>query len=99
MIYSAADEPQAREQGMRSEERNEGDYRIYAGAVPAPRGQGYIATVVVKRVRGVQDGPRDVYRHDNLAGGHRWPSPAAARLVSVAFAQELIRNESYRLRG
>ena len=65
----------------------------------APSGSGYIATVVVKRVLGAPDAPREAYRHDSLAGGHRWPSPAAARLVSLAFAQEVIRNEPYRLRG
>lgn len=85
---------------MRSEERNEGDYRIYAGAVRAPSGSGYIATVVVKRVRGqAVDTPREAYRHDNLAGGHRWPCAEAARLASLAFGQEVIRNEPYRLRG
>jgi len=82
---------------MRSEEHNEGDYRIYPGAIRAPRGRGFIATVVVKRMRGAADAPGEAYRHECLAGGHCWPTPAAARLVSLAFAQEVIRNEPYRL--
>ena len=57
------------------DERSEGDYRIYAGALEAPRGQGYIAAVVVNRVRGSVDAPREAYRDDSLACGHRWLSP------------------------
>ena len=34
------------------DERSEGDYRIYAGGLEAPQGQGYIAAVVVNRVSG-----------------------------------------------
>jgi hypothetical protein len=83
--------------GMRFSESNEGDYRIYAGAVPVGRGAGYVATVVVSRVRGNVDKPREAFRDDQLAGGHRWPSPEAARLFAVATAREVIRSERYRL--
>ena len=53
------------------DERNEGDYRIYAGALEAPRGQGYIAAVVVNRVRGDGPTPREAYRDDSLACGQK----------------------------
>lgn len=82
---------------MRVAESNEGDYRIYAGAVPGQRGEGFIATVVVNRVRGNIDKPRLAYRDEQLAGGHRWPSPEAARLYAVAKAREVIRTEQFRL--
>jgi hypothetical protein len=91
----------AREAGkeiaMRFAESNEGDYRIYAGAVPGRRGSGFIATVVVNRIRGAVDKPRVAYRDDMLAGGHRWPSPEAARLFAAAKARDVIRTEQYRL--
>ena len=82
---------------MRVAESNEGDYRIYAGAVASQRGEGFIATVVVNRVRGIIDKPRLAFRDEQLAGGHRWPSPEAARLYAVAQAREVIRNERHRL--
>jgi hypothetical protein len=82
---------------MRVAESNEGDYRIYAGAMPVARGEGFVATVVVQRVRGNIDKPRVAFRDERLAGGHRWPSAEAARLFAVAKAREVIRSEQYRL--
>ena len=82
---------------MRFAEANEGDYRIYAGAVAARKGEGFVATVVVNRVRGNIDKPRLAFRDEALAGGHRWPSPEAARLYAVAKALEVIRSEQHRL--
>ena len=76
---------------------NEGSYRIYAGAVCAQHGDGYVAIVVVNRVRGNGGKPREAYRDEMLAGGHRWPSPEAARLYAVAKAREVIRLEQHRL--
>jgi len=35
---------------MHFDERNEGDCRIYAGALESPRGGGYVAAVVVNRL-------------------------------------------------
>lgn len=74
------------------DERAEGDYRIYAGALEAPRGQGYIAALVVNRVRG-SGAPREAYRDDSLAGGHRWPCAHEALSYAVNRARKLIRNE------
>lgn len=79
------------------DERSEGDYRIYAGALEAPRGQGYIAAVVVNRVRGIGDAPREAYRDDSLACGHRWLSPAEALHYALNKARDVIQREQHRL--
>ena len=84
---------------MRPDERTEGDYRIVAKALHGPSQRGYVAAVVVQRVRGVSAGPgRVAYREENLAGGHVWPTPEAARLYAMAKAQDVIRHEPFRLR-
>ena len=82
---------------MHFDERDEGDYRIYAGALEAPRGSGYIAAVVVKRVRGACGAQREAYRDESLACGHRWPSPQDALLYALDKARELIHRERHRL--
>ncbi len=79
------------------DERTEGDYRIYAGALEAPRGQGYIAAVVVNRVHGAGPTPREAFRDDSLACGHRWLSPAAALSYALKRAREIIQREPHRL--
>lgn len=80
---------------MHFDERDEGDYRIYAGALEAPRGTGYIAAFVVKRIRG--GAPREAYREESLAGGHRWLSPQEALVYALDKARELILRERHRL--
>jgi hypothetical protein len=80
------------------DERSEGDYRIYAGALEAPRGQGWIAAVVVNRVRGIGNAPREAYRDDSVACGHRWLSPDEALSYALNRAREVIRREQQRLR-
>jgi hypothetical protein len=47
---------------MHFDEHNEGDYRIYAAALASPYGSGYIAAVVVNRLRGVGGRSREAYR-------------------------------------
>lgn len=79
------------------DERTEGDYRIYAGALEAPRGQGYIAAVVVNRVGAAGHPPREAFRDDSLACGHRWPSAAEALSYALNKARELIRRDPRRL--
>lgn len=82
---------------MKFDEINEGDYRIFAQAVPGPQRDGYIAGVVVKR-RDAQHAEMSVaFRDDCLAGGRRWPSPVTARRFAAALAQEVIRQEPHRL--
>jgi hypothetical protein len=82
---------------MRPEERTEGDYRIVAKALYGPSRRGYVASVLVQRVRGGTNTPRVAYRDENLAGGHAWPTAQAARLYALAKAQDVIRHEAFRL--
>ena len=78
---------------MQFDERVEGDYRIYAGALEAPRGDGYIAAVVVSRVRGAR-AVREAWRDDSLACGYRWASAGEALDYALEQASELIRTRS-----
>ena len=79
---------------MRFDETHEGDYRIFVGAVEAPKGDGYIAALVVSRVRGSTPAPRVAYRDDSLACGYRWPSADEAIHYALNRARELIRKRS-----
>lgn len=79
------------------DERTEGDYRIYAGALEAPRGQGYIAALVVNRIGDAGHNPREAFRDDSLACGHRWPSAAEALSYALNKARELIQRDPQRL--
>jgi len=79
---------------MMFDERNEGDYRIYAGALEAPQGDGYLAAVVISRLRGAgESAPREAFRDTSLAAGYRWPSPTDALSYALAKAVEMIRTE------
>lgn len=82
---------------MHFDQRDIGDYRIYAGALEAPRGDGYMAAVVVSRVRGTERGPREAYRDTAIAGGHRWLTPNEAINYAFARATELIRSQPQKL--
>jgi hypothetical protein len=82
---------------MLFDERSDGDYRIYAGALEAPRGQGYIAAVVVNRIKGRADTPREAFRDDSLACGHRWLSPEEALVYALNQAREIIHRQQHRL--
>jgi hypothetical protein len=82
---------------MLFDERNEGDYRIYAGALEAPQGDGYLAAVVISRLRGVTNAPREAYRDTALAAGYRWASARDALTYAVAKGVEMIRSERQRL--
>ena len=79
------------------DERSEGDYRIYVGALEAPRGQGWIAALVVNRVHASGGTPREAYRDDALACGHRWVSPDEALSYAMNKARALIEREQHRL--
>jgi hypothetical protein len=82
---------------MQVDAQLQGDYRIVARALPAPARHGYIAAVLVQRVRGGAGTPRDAYHEDELAGGYAWPSAQAARLFALAKGQEVVRTETFRL--
>ncbi len=80
------------------DERDEGEYRIYAGALESRIGDGYIAAVVVNRVRGVDRGPREAWRDDALACGHRWERAEQALSYALGKGREVVRTERTRLR-
>ncbi len=83
---------------MRFHEAHEGDYRIFVGALEAPKGDGYIAALVVNRVRGeVSAQSREAFRDDSLACGYRWPSPDEAIHYALNRGRELIRSRSQML--
>lgn len=75
---------------MHFDERTEGPYRIYAGALESPRGDGYIAAVVVKRLEPNARPGREAYRDESLACGHRWETAADALLYAISRAREVI---------
>ena len=82
---------------MQFNESHEGDYRIFVGAVEAPRGDGYIAALVVTRVRGLVGKQREAFRDDSLACGYRWRSADEAINYAMNRARELIRTRSQML--
>ncbi len=82
---------------MRFDECHEGDYRIYVGALDAPRGEGYIAALIVNRVNGAPDARREAFRDDSLACGYRWRSADEAIQYAMNRARELIRSRSQML--
>jgi len=79
---------------MKFHECHEGDYRIYVGAVESPRGDGYIAAMVVKRMQGGAIDAGVAFRDDSLACGYRWPSAEEALQYAMNRARELIRKRS-----
>ena len=79
---------------MHFDEHTEGPYRIYAGAIEAPQGDGYIAAVVVKRLGANSHPGREAYRDESLACGYRWAKPGDALLFAVARARDLIARQS-----
>ena len=79
---------------MQFNECHEGDYRIFVGALEAPRGDGYIAALIVNRVRGNQGKHPEAFRDDSLACGYRWRSADEALHYAMNRARELIRSGS-----
>lgn len=75
---------------MKFEERVEGDYLIYAGALDVLRGDGYIAAVVVHRTSPHHRRGQEVFRDESLACGHRWPSADEALMSALSKAREWI---------
>ena len=75
---------------MKFEERVDGDYRIYAGALDVLRGDGYIAAVVVNRTGSQHAKGQEVFRDESLACGHRWPSADDALMFALGKAREWI---------
>jgi hypothetical protein len=76
---------------MRFQECREGEYKIFAGAVEAPRGDGYIAAMVVSRV---EPRPGGAFRDDSVACGYRWRSAEEAIAYALNRAREMVRRRS-----
>jgi hypothetical protein len=76
------------ENHMHFDERDDGDFRIYAGAMETP--SGYIAAVAVRRLHG-GDPTRVLYRDEAMAGGHVWGQPKDALQYAVLSGQKWIR--------
>jgi len=82
---------------MKFEERIDGEYRIYAGALDVLRGDGYIAAVVVTRVGAHKTKDQEVFRDESLACGHRWPSADDALAFALGKAREWVGSERLRV--
>lgn len=82
---------------MQFNQRDEGEYRIYAGALESALGDGYIAAVVVSRIQGAARTPREAYRDDSLACGHRWARPEEALSYAIGKGREVVQTEQHRL--
>lgn len=74
---------------MHFDEVDTGDYRIYAGAMEKPRQFGYVAAVVVVRVRGKLP-RREAFRDESLAGGFAWASPSEALRFAINAGRDVI---------
>lgn len=81
---------------MYFDERTEAGYRIHVGALEGPRGDGYIAALVVSRVA-PNNTLKVAYRDDSVACGHRWASPQDALTHALSRAREVIYREHHRL--
>lgn len=79
---------------MQFDERKIGEYRVYAGALEGPMGDGYIAALIVLREAGPAGAAREILRDESLACGHRWPSADAALAYAMARAHEVIRKQA-----
>ncbi len=82
---------------MQFGERDEGPYRIYAVALEAGEGAGYVAAAVISRRGGTLDDPLEAYRDTNMANGYAWPSADAALAFAIVKARSVIRSEPHRL--
>jgi hypothetical protein len=76
---------------MQFDERKIGDYRVYAGALEGPRGDGYIAALIVQREQA--GASREILRDESLACGHRWVSADAALAYAMTKARDVIRQQ------
>ncbi|WP_372525798.1 hypothetical protein [Piscinibacter sp.] len=78
---------------MHFDEVDDGDFRIYAEAQDSKLGDGYTTSVVVKRVRGPNASCDDVFREDDIACGHGWPSGSEALSYAVTLGTRVIRRQ------
>jgi hypothetical protein len=57
---------------MRFEDKDDGEYRIHAGALELRAGEGFLAAVIVNRSSQGRGDGHEVYRDTEVSGGHRW---------------------------
>ena len=81
---------------MHFHERDEGDFRIYAGALEAPHGNGFVASVIVSRVTPAHE-RHEVFRDVSMFGGHRWLPPEEALRQAIKKGREILRDEPCRM--
>ena len=81
---------------MHFDERDEGDFRIYAGALEAPRGTGFVASVIVSRMTPAHE-RQEVFRDVSMFGGHRWLTPEDALRQAVKKGREILRGQPCRI--
>ena len=75
---------------MRFEERDDGDFHIYAGVIEAGWGEGYHAALVINlRGRRAGDG-EEIFRDDALARRRQWPTSDAALRYALRRGQQVV---------
>lgn len=72
------------------QQRDVGDFRIYAGSFEA-HGGGFTAAVEVHRVSGAPNVPEVVFSNDCLSGGHRFDAPTAALKHAMDVGHQAVR--------
>lgn len=78
---------------MKLIEADEGEYRIFAGAMEGANSDGFIAGVAVQ-LRGTAGRPsRDVFCDVSLACGHRWETQDSALAHAVTRGRDAIARE------
>jgi len=82
---------------MKFEDRIDGDYRIYAGALDVLQGDGYIAALVVSRTSPRHAKGQEVFRDESLACGHRWSTADEALMFALCKAREWIGHQRQHL--
>lgn len=79
---------------MQFEEFSDGPYRVYAGALEAPGGGGYIAALVVKRIDDDSPHGHEAFRDESLACGYQWKTARDALFYAMRRARQIIGRKS-----
>ncbi|MET0209321.1 MAG: hypothetical protein ABW220_09780 [Burkholderiaceae bacterium] len=89
-----ADSGVDRRRWMDMQQRQVGDFLIYAGALDAPGG-GYIAAVEVHRVSEAEgardDAPEVIFSSERVSGGHRFEAAALALRHALDVGHQAVR--------
>lgn len=75
---------------MDVQQRQVGDFRIYAGALDAPEG-GYTAAVEVHRIGRDDDAAEVIFSSERVSGGHRFEAAALAVRHALDVGHQAIR--------